>query len=258
MKNSFLLLLFAISLSAGYSQTATNFTCKDCSGIEHDLFTELESGKVIVLDWVMPCGPCAGPTLTTYNVVQSYQATHPGKVFMYVVDDFADTPCVSLASWLQGIGATNVTVFSNTAIDMMDYGSYGMPKVVVIGGSQHQVFYDANNSVNAELLIAAIDSAIAVSSVGVDDLGLNSVQMSVHPNPSPGNFTIDFSLDKDLPVMIEILDVGGKLIETRNFGVMNSGSNTLVITTKLPSGLYFVRLNADHQSSGLVKLFIQN
>lgn len=257
MKTSFLFLIFTLFLSVGYSQTATNFTCKDCSGIEHDLFTELESGKVIVIDWVMPCGPCAGPTLTTYNIVQSYQATHPGKVFMYVADDFADTPCVSLASWLQGIGATNVTVFSNSAINMMDYGSYGMPKVVVIGGSGHQVFYDANNAVNAELLIAAIDSAIAVSSVGINDPVTILSELSIHPNPSHGEFVLNFSLEKDLPLMVEILDVTGKVVFAKEVERMSAGPNSLTLNTKLPSGLYFVTLNADSQSK-LVKLTIQN
>lgn len=55
MKKSLLLcvsILFSVLL---FSQTtATNFTVDDCNGVTHDLFTELDEGKVVIIAWVMP------------------------------------------------------------------------------------------------------------------------------------------------------------------------------------------------------------
>ncbi|HRD39909.1 MAG TPA: hypothetical protein PLC65_14870, partial [Bacteroidia bacterium] len=66
----------------------------------------------------------------------------------YLVDDYANTSCPTLTSWALTNGMPNAIVFSNSAIDMYDYGSTGMPKIVVIGGANHQVFDNQNNSLN--------------------------------------------------------------------------------------------------------------
>lgn len=256
MKKSILLALtFSLTVTL-YSQTATNWTCKDCSGVEHTLFDVLDSGKVVVIDWVMPCGPCAGPTITTHNVVQSYQDTHPGKVIMYVADDFADTPCISLASWLTGIGVTNVTAFSNAAINMNDYGSIGMPKVVVIGGPEYKVFYNANNSENHVLMQSAINEAIAATTVGVGENEAAFSGVSLYPNPTSSNSTLTFDLKEPSPVTIETLSPSGQLISQQIFSSPNSGRNTFEINTEaLSTGIYFVRLRANDRVS-MVKLAV--
>jgi hypothetical protein len=84
MKKLILVFLVALFSYVANGQTATNFTCNDCTGVSHTLFDELDAGNVIVLCWVMPCGSCIGPTLTTYNVVQSFATSHPGRVKLYI------------------------------------------------------------------------------------------------------------------------------------------------------------------------------
>lgn len=53
-----LLLAFSQLLLSGFmafgQTTATDFTVNDCGGTSHNLFTELDAGKVIVLCWPMP------------------------------------------------------------------------------------------------------------------------------------------------------------------------------------------------------------
>src|SRR3990170_3524731 len=81
------------------AQTATNFNCNDCNAVNHDLFTELNSGKVIVLCWVMPCGACSAPAQSAHNIVQSYSVSNPGQVLFYLCDDFGTTSCPTMNSW---------------------------------------------------------------------------------------------------------------------------------------------------------------
>src|SRR5207249_4420212 len=102
MKKSLLTLLSAIFIGVNvFAQTAPDFTALDCNGVSHNLYTELNSGKVIVLNWVMPCSACVGPSLTAYNVVKSYASSN---VLHYLIDDAGNTSCTSLSSWATGAG----------------------------------------------------------------------------------------------------------------------------------------------------------
>jgi hypothetical protein len=175
---------------------------------------------------------------------------------MYVADDFADTPCISLVSWLNGIGVTNVTPFSNAAINMMDYGSIGMPKVVVIGGPEYKVFYNANNSVNHVLMQSAINEAIAATTVGIGGNEAAFSGVSLYPNPTRSNSTLTFDLKEPSPVTIETLSPSGQLISQQIYSAPNPGRNTFEINTEaLSTGIYFVRLRANDQVS-MVKLAV--
>ena len=238
----------------GVAQTATNFTCNDCSGVSHTLFNELDAGKVIVLCWVMPCASCTGPSLTTYNVVQSFQASHPGKVIMYVVDDYANTSCVSINSWSNSVGLINTTRFSNATIKMSNYGIDGMPKIVVLGGAGHTVFLNVNNSIKVADLQNAINSAISVTGIGEqqqDEAGL-----LVTPNPSNDQAEIEFSLSEPAEVSVDLLDLRGKVVKTLYIGRLSPGSHTVEARIEaLPAARYVVRLfdGTNYRHTSLVK-----
>ena len=54
MKLIKIIFLLIISSKYGFSQNnATDFTALDCDGVSHHLFSELDSGKVIVIAWVI-------------------------------------------------------------------------------------------------------------------------------------------------------------------------------------------------------------
>jgi len=181
MKAKLIILIILLASLGARSQSATNFTVNDCAGASHTLFNELDAGKVVILCWVMPCASCIGPSKTTYNVAQSYNITYPDRVKMYVCDDYANTSCSSLTSWCTSNGLINTTKFSNAAIKMSDYGSAGMPKIVVVGNYTHKVYYNANNSVNATLLNTAITTALEDFFVGTTEDAFKKINWC--PNP---------------------------------------------------------------------------
>jgi len=240
------------------AQTATNFTCNDCKGFSHDLFTELDAGKVIVLCWVMPCGSCVGPSLTTYNVVQSYQTSNPNTVYMYLCDDYANTNCTSLTSWANSHGITDATLFSSSDIKMEDYGSPGMPKVVVVGDVNHAVFYNANNSVNATALQDAINTAIASIATGIKEEQSTFSAVQLFPNPSNTFSTIFFTLKKSSDVKIEVYSQLGNKVSEKLYSQLSQGKNNIDISTAgLSNGVYFVKLNEGTQSK-MIKLTVSH
>jgi hypothetical protein len=189
------ILLCAAVMQAGAQTTATNFIANDCNGQPHNLFTQLDSGKVAVLIWVMPCVSCVGPAKNAYSVVQSFAATHPGKVVYYMMDDYADTDCGDLNTWAAANSVTPTATFSDASISMSAYGTAGMPKVVVAGGPGHTVFFNKNNNLagNSTEIQAAINTAFsAIASASTVAPGVQAA--SVYPNPAAGNVTVNYEI----------------------------------------------------------------
>ncbi len=247
MKKQLLSLLFVAFSSIIMAQTnATNFTCNDCSGVSHELFKVLDSGKIVVLVWVMPCGACTGGAITAYNIVKSYQANNPNKVYFYLVDDYANTNCQSLGSWgaSNGLDISSYSYrFSNAAIKMTNYGSAGMPKCVVLAGTDHKVMYNVNNSVSSTDLQKAINTALVLTGTTEDNVTGSALKIS--PNPVNESAVLTCTLDQASNVKIELLNADGKLVQTVFAGKLNSGENKMNLNvSNYHSGIYYVTLSS--------------
>ncbi len=247
------IILFFTSLLS-VAQTATNFTCNDCDGNSHTLFDDLDAGKVIVICWVMPCGACVGGALTSYNVVQSYALSNPNTVHMYLCDDYANTACSSINSWANTNGLTNTIRFSNASINMNHYGSTGMPKVVVVGGTNHTVFYNTNNSINSTNLQNAINAALTAT--GINEQNNKASALTVFPNPSGNSAEVKFNLVKSSNVILELFNLEGKYIGNIFTGNLNAGDNKIKVNLDTVAvGMYLIKFSdgVHQQFTNLVK-----
>lgn len=232
------LLLFTIALQ---SQNAVNFNCEDCNRTPYDLFDQLDAGKIVVIVWVMPCSTCVLPAKTAFNVANSYESTNPGKVVYYLCDDYGTTSCTSITNWASTNSIVPTAVFSNSLINMSDYGESGMPKMVVLGGSDHKVYDNQNNTFNHIQMSDAIDLAISEStnlvesnlvgdyvSVLYDDLGL----------------TLNYESEENTDISVSVTDyLGRSILKNQQFN-LHSGNNSLCIySKKLTPGFYLVSIN---------------
>lgn len=258
-KISTLIIFLLLSISSSFTQTtATNFTCDDCHGTNHDLFTELNSGKVIVIAWVMPCGGCINGALAGYSAAESFATSNPGQVLFYLVDDVANTSCSSLGSWGNTNGMTNATPFSNAAVNMGDYGTAGMPKVVVLGGSNHTVFYNQNNSaINQSAITTAINNALATSSL--NETTISKKEVVVYPNPSTNVVSISIEslgLKTSQDLTIQLKNMLGETVLEIFKGKIDASQKTIDFNTNnLVNGNYFISY-VDGEISKDIKLII--
>lgn len=259
MKKTILFLgvgMFAL-LSAN-AQTPVNFNCNDCSSNNHDLFTELSAGKVIVISWVMPCGSCIAPTLTASNVVQSYASSNPGQVMMYVADDAANTNCSSISSWVNSNGITANATFSNSAVVESAYGAGGMPKIVVLGGgSTPTVFFNQNGSAagNSTNLQNAINSALAT---GVHESASAVSAVQLFPNPANTSSAISFVSQNTIEGSLAVYDQLGQKVLDVFSGVFVAGENKFEFSTaELANGIYFIKIN-DAETSRAIKIVVSH
>lgn len=242
--------LIILSLTAATAQTAPDFTANDCSGVSHNLYSELDSGKVIVLNWVEPCGACIAASLTAYNIVEGFLTTNPGRVRYYLIDDLGNTNCSSLASWANtnSIGPADRTTFSTAAIVENNYGGVGMPHIAVVGGSSHTYFFNQLNT--AANNPAAIASAIVQAlTVGINENTGTSFGASVYPNPSTDKIKINYTLTEAGTVSFDVLNVIGKTIVTYPLSKQAAGKHDFGIDVKnLSEGIYLLRFNAGQRS----------
>lgn len=238
---SFLILFTAFSFA---QTTAVNFICNDCKGTSHKLFTELDEGKVIVLAWVMPCATCIPPSRSAYDAVQTYISSHPGRVKFYLADDYGNTSCNTLTIWANNNGMPEATIFSNTAVNPANYGNVGMPKIVVLGGLNHQVLYNEDNGNNLSGLKPAINTALITTSIN-DNATIIS-EYKIQTNYSENKATLLYSLSKNSDVTIEVYDITGKKIKSLLFGEQLIGEHEILISlNELPSGLSIFKLITD-------------
>lgn len=253
MKIKLLITLSLLIYNLSYSQTtATNFNSTDCSGTNHNLFTELEAGKVIVICWVMPCGACIDPALTSYNAVNDLQTNNPNKVYFYLADDFADFSCEDLNDWAINIDLPSSSFskrFSDASINMADYGTPpSMSKVVVIAGFSHKIFYNQNDIVNATEIQTSINQALIASAI--NDINSSSNILQIFPNPANQSTKLSISLQSQSKNTIEIFNSHGKKIADIPTTLLLSNENTFTInTSEFNEGVYYIRLNNNKLTS---------
>jgi len=249
MKRVFIHVILCFGFFVSQAQTATDFTATDCSGNSYNLFSELDAGKIVVITWTMPCGACIAGALTAYNIAQSYEASHPGKVKMLLVDDFGNTPCTAINSWGNSNGLTRSVKFSDASIRMNDYGSAGMPKTIAIA-PDHSVIFNQNNGVNPDSLQAAIDAVLSTTSLNnVPTLISN---MSVFPNPAGNTATLNLHLIRSSKLEVSFYDLQGKWIQKAFVGNCNAGENQVSLDlSRINSGLYQLKVLAENESSTL-------
>ena len=246
MKNFTLAIVLFLALTGLRAQTvAPDFTATDCNGVMHHLYSELNSGKVIVLNFVMPCGSCIGPSLTAYNVSQSFASPN---VLYYLIDDLANTSCTTLAGWADNYNiGPNRTTFSTSAIVESNYGGTGMPHVVVVGPN-HTIYFNGLNGAagNATAIQNAITSAL--SAAGVPEPVNNVFGLSANPSYPTQTISVQYTLPVSGKVTLSVYDETGKSVVLKEMGVQSKGLYRLDLeTNKMAAGTYFVRLLCDEK-----------
>ncbi len=92
---------------------------------------------------------------------------------------------------------------------------------------------------------------------GVEDPIPSINNIKLWPNPSSGIFELDFVLQYYQNLIVEISDLQGRILETKNLGKQIPGQYHEFISTNLPQGIYFVTLKDSKYISIPKKLVIQ-
>ena len=253
MKKTLMIILAILTtLGFAYAQTtATNFTTNDCNGDPHNLFDSLDAGNVIVIAWVMPCAPCATYAGFASDAVQSFATSHPGRVKYYLVDDYGNggqNSCSYLTGWAANYNITTDAIFANplSVIDMNDYGTTGMPKVVVLGKNTHTIYYNQNDNKTTQIGVENAITLALTPSVGIDEQAENNLNLTAYPNPTNGIINVEYS--SKIPVQFNVINMLGENVFSQN---TNNTKKTTIDLSNLNKGLYFLQMVTDSKTTSL-------
>jgi hypothetical protein len=102
-----------------------------------------------------------------------------------------------------------------------------------------------------------LQSVWATNTSSTDEIEAGQGIISLYPNPSTDHAFIHFNVTKAHNCSIEIFNQTGQLVRQRSLGVVDFGNYTEALPIEdLSNGIYFVRLNLDHQFA-VKKLLIQ-
>ncbi|MGL4598306.1 MAG: T9SS type A sorting domain-containing protein [Bacteroidia bacterium] len=100
---------------------------------------------------------------------------------------------------------------------------------------------------NAEVIssIAYQDSIRdSVFQVGVSEQVKNISSVGIFPNPATNQATLSYDLANPFPVIVRVLDVTGKSIQTNDLGQKNIGKHQFTFDLSiLPAGIYFIQID---------------
>ena len=245
-----LLILFTLS-GLNAQSTAFDWTRTACSTTESvHLFNELDAGKVVVLDFVMVpnCGWCIWASRYLRNVVEPFEQSHPDRVKVYTIGFQNSYTCQQLLDWKNQFNLHADAVFSGDSTEVNYYGGMGMPTVVVVGGSSHQVFYNHQGLLESDTanVSSAIQQALLAVSAVNSPVDLLRNGLLVSPNPASGEVMVrlDDSSQNDWNTPIELLDYNGRILSAVHPGMDGSAR---LSTENLTAGVYIIRYRTSEQ-----------
>ena len=129
---------------------------------------------------------------------------------------------------------TYVQIWSTTGINTAQY-TVGSEWNFTGVGSQYQTDYQLLVGYEEDIATLGIAGSVAIP----NELSLHPV----YPNPFNPAATIDFSLQFDGEINLDVYDINGRVVDELKNANLLAGNHRLVWDASfLPSGLYFIRL----------------
>jgi hypothetical protein len=134
---------------------------------------------------------------------------------------------------------------------MTDYGTNGMPKIVVLGGTSHTVFFNQNNTFDYHDFQLAIDDALLATGVSEQPAAFSSVNL--FPNPAnSGSTVLSYSLAQNSDVTIDIYNTLGEKVKSIASKNELTGKHEVALDlSSFSNGVYFISLVAGESSKAI-------
>jgi len=244
-----LILLTALSsfFMVANAQTAMQISGLDCYDNPMDMFADLDAGKAVIIHFYMPdCGSCPPPATKIQTMANNIMETYPGMIKGYAFPFQNSTTCSYSSSWVEDNDLPFYTPMDSGALPVAYYGGFGMPTVVLLGGLDHRVMFSTLSFVNSDTTEMA-DSILALfggTTSVLNELNLIT-DLKLMPNPANNAFDISANLLENGPIVVELVDLTGKIVFINEHAFVSAGKFAETIdTNKLPNGIYMVQLTA--------------
>ena len=234
------------AISSNAQTIAMDFNTTDCNGSPTSLFSDLDAGKAVILFYYMPsCGSCPPPAQKIQAMANNINAAHPGMVKAYAFPFNNTTPCSYSQTWVTSNSLPLYAPMDSGATAVAHYGGFGMPTVVLVGGSNHRVMFSTLSFSTSDTTTMRDSIMTLMGATGINEIPGNISKLSVYPNPAISKVTVSVDLKEQSDLTIDIIDITGKQIAVISKDKNATGSvNRTYNTDALANGLYTIRINA--------------
>ncbi len=243
-------ILFASTLLvAAYSNsqtTAMDFTQDDCNGNPHHLFQDLEDGNVVILEFFMTnCGSCVVAGNKLESVKADLLASFPNKLKSYAFGFSNSYTSAQVLNWVNTNSFTSYPMTTGAA-QVAYYGGMGMPTVVVLGGTNHDVIAGPYQGLTGTdtTEIGNNSRTYLTTKANVEEIANNGM-VKIYPNPADKNISVNFEyLGKKIDEFT-ISDLTGKVVFTKS----NFSSKELTLNiSSFENGIYNINVISDSKN----------
>lgn len=252
MKKIFVFLFVAaLSITGLRAQTIANdFNRNDCNGVNRHLFADLDSGKAVILFYFMPsCGSCPPPAKKIQTMANNLNAAHPGSVKGYAFPYQDVTPCSYTTSWISSNALPFYNPMDSGSTDLTHYGGFGMPTVILVGGSNHRMIWNTLSFNTSDTTIMR-DSILNLLGFPIPGTGLHEAKnelksLNIFPNPVKDVLQVEFTVVTPGHLNVEVADMSGKSVATLFQGNADAGKFRKEFdTSTLPAGNYLIHIRS--------------
>ena len=221
------------------------FNMHDCNGQMHHLFSELDSGNVVVMEYFMlSCSPCidAGHALNKM-VVPLKQKYGNNKVRFYQFGFVKSYNCTQIKNWITTNGFANAVPFDSGDVQVAYYGGMGMPTIAIVGGKDHKVLHTtmAFTPGDTAVMSKSIHDFFA-GSLSINNTANTFSAVAVYPNPATTNVTISLEAEKAGMLYLTLNNLQGQRMAATITENLKAGAWTKTISLPLlANGIYFLQ-----------------
>ena len=229
---------------------APNFTVTDIHGQTHTLSDY--SGKWVMVDlYAYWCGPCAAVAPTINEFYKKYGCNAYDVIVLSV--EYEGTTQQTVAFENANGGDLNFPTPSISGLDggggavHAAYGPAAYPTIFLVGPDgiiKNEDIWPISGVSTFENAFSAAGGGNALvpneCTMGIEEIDLGKI--SVFPNPSNGDFTINLSNSISENVHIELITLVGSIVYTSIHDTAAVGNSIVVKTQYLDTGSYLVRL----------------
>lgn len=239
-------ILFVLLFGTAFSNaqtTAMDFTMNDCNGQMHNLYSELDGGNVVIMEFFMlSCSGCIDAANDMEPMHQSLVSQYgSSKVRFYQTAFNNSYTCSSINNWVNSNGFLSVP-FDSGAAQVAYYGGMGMPTIAVAAGNTHKLLFLSVgfSPSDTTTMGAAIRNFLDSTLAGVEDINA-TVSVSVLPNPASENFAVSLNIKEAGMLKLELTNIMGQRMTELTEEKVQTGTWNRNFTALLPNGVYFIK-----------------
>ena len=229
--------------------TGMDFNRKDCDGTNQHLFADLNAGNVVILEFFMNnCSSCITAASKINPMKSNILSQYPGKVKSYSIGYTNSYSKTLVKTWANTNSVGSIPMDSGSA-QVAYYGGFGMPTIVILGGTNHALLgspYIGFSTTDTTMMATDIRNYLNGTTAIKENTNLIS-ELSVYPNPANTEAKVSFNLKSSAHLMIELIDITGKVVAKLVDEDVESGVVTKTInTSNIATGNYTLKMSTNN------------